>query len=209
MKIIEKQSQNCGCADNNQPDVMRSNLISMHRSSITTSETSQSQGRQVRRSTTVSSRIISRSHVSTSADARTFYVAWMDFAGVMTTRGWSSPRVNSFSTDSNAHGVFSIDAFDKIPTSSDIANRICDADAFIKELELWAMHNNINQNGQANTPTQCAHGTEEVGEINALENHSSDNEISNSCTDETAAGSKNFKVAHVAILSYKNEARYV
>ena len=207
MKSIEKQSQAGASADGDQQVVVSSNFKSSNWALSTCAKTIQSNGSQIRRSTTVSSRIISRSHVSTSADARTFYVAWMDFAGVMTTRGWSSPRVNSFSTDSNAHGVFSIDAFDKIPTSSDIANRICDADAFIKELELWAMHNNINQNGQANTPTQCAHGTEEVGEINALENHSSDNEISNSCTDETAAGSKNFKVAHVAILSYKNEAR--
>ncbi len=209
MKSIEKQSQAGASADGDQQVVVSSNFKSSNWALSTCAKTIQSNGSQVRRSTTVSSRIISRSHVSTSADARTFYVAWMDFAGVMTTRGWSSPRVNSFSTDSNAHGVFSIDTFDKIPTNSDFANRICDADAFIKELELWAMHNNINQNGQANTPTQCAHGTQEVGEINALENHSSDNEISNSCTDKTAAGSKNFKVAHVAILSYKNEARYV
>jgi hypothetical protein len=117
--------------------------------------------------------------------------------------------MNNLSGNSNTHSVFSVDTFNEIPTNSDFAKWIGYTNAFVKELELWAMHNNINQNGQANTPTQCAQGTEEVGEINTLDNHPSDNEISNSCTDQTAAGSKNFKIAHKAILSYKNEARYV
>jgi hypothetical protein len=42
-----------------------------------------------------------------------------------------------------------------------------------------------------------------------LNHHADNKQIGHCSTDETATGSKNFKVAHVAILSYKNEARYV
>ena len=209
MKRIEKQGQSCRCADNNQPDVMRSNLISMHRSSITASKTIESQGRQVRRSTTVSSRIISRSHVPTSTDIRTLNVTGVDLSGVMSARSGSSPSINNLSANSDTHGVFSIDAFNEFPTNGDFANWISNTDAFVKELELWTLQNSVNKCGQADTPTQCVQSTQDIREINTLKNHSSDDEISNSCTDQTAAGSKNLKVAHKTILSYKNEARYV
>lgn len=209
MKRIEKQGQSCRCADNNRPDVVSSNLISMHRSSITASKTIESQGRQVRRSTTVSSRIISRSHVSTSTDIRTLNVTGVDLSGVMSAGSGSSPSINNLSANSDTHGVFSIDAFNEFPTNGDFANWISNTDAFVKELELWTLHQNINESGQTNSPAYCADGSKDVSGINALENHSSDNEISNACTDQTAAGSKNLKVAHKTILSYKNEARYV
>jgi len=209
MKSSEKHCQSCGCADNNQPDVVSSNLISMHRSSITASKTIESQGRQVRRSTTVSSRIISRSHVSTSTDIRTLNVTGVDLSGVMSAGSGSGPGVNKLSANSDTHGVFSVNTLNKIPTNSDFAEWIGYSDAFVKELELWTLQNSVNKRGHTDSPAQCAQSTQDIREIKTLENHSGDNEISKACTDQTAAGSKNFKVAHKTILSYKNEARYV
>ena len=169
----------------------------------------QSQDGKVSRSTTVRSRTITRTNQAVDSNVQTSDFTGVNGSTVIATGSGSSPSVNSFATNLNTHGVFGINAFNALPTHSDLIKWISDSDSFIKEFDLWTVQNKINQRRGKNSPGCCEHTAMNVTYKDALNNHDCDNYVGNESAENTASGPEDIKITHVPILSQKSEASHV
>ena len=173
------------------------------------SKTLKSHDGKISRSTTVSSRTITRTNKSTNSDIHPLDFTGMDSSAVISTGCGSSPRINNFAANLNAHSVFSIDAFNSLPTHSDLIKWISDSDSLIKEFDLWSMQNQVAQSCYEGTPDCCTNAPMGIAHEESLNNHNRDNAVGNESGKNAAAGPEDFDVTHTPILSQKVEASHV
>ena len=85
---------------------------------------------------TVASRGFTSANFAIESDIHSSYLSGMYSAGVVSAGGWSSPGVDNFASDLNAHGVPSFDGFNSLPTNCDFLQGIGNSDAFIEDLNF-------------------------------------------------------------------------
>ncbi len=133
----------------------------------------------------------------------------MDSSAVVPARSGSGPRIDSFISNLNTHGVFGVNAFNTLPTHSDLIKWISDSDSLIKEFDLWSVQNQVAQSCCEATPGCCDQAAMQVTTEESLNNHNCDSNVSNEGGKNAAAGPENIKVTHAPILSQKVEASHV
>lgn len=173
------------------------------------SKTLKSQDGKIRRSTTVSSRTITRTNNSIGANIHPLNLTGMDSSTVVSAGSGSSPSINNFVGNLNTHGVFGFDAFNQLPTDGDLIKWISDSDSFIKEFNLWSMQNQVAQSGREDTPGCCNDASMQITSEKGLNNQNQDNQVSNVSSENTASGPENIEITHTPILSQKAEASHV
>ena len=174
-----------------------------------TLKTLKSHDGKISRSTTVSSRTITRTNKSIDADIHTSDFAGVDRSAMVSTGSGSSPSVDSFVSNLNAHGVFGVNAFNTLPTHSDLIEWISDSNSLIKEFDLWSVQNQVTQNCCESSPGCCDNTSMKIAAENSLNNHNCDNYVGNESGKNAAAGPEDIKVTHAPILSQKVEASHV
>ena len=85
---------------------------------------------------TLTARGFASADLAFESDIHSFDISGVNTAGVIPAGSWSSPRIDNFATDLNAHGVFSIDGFNSLPTNGDFLQGIGDGYSFIKDLNF-------------------------------------------------------------------------
>ena len=173
------------------------------------SKTLKSHDGKVSSSTTVSSRTITRSNKSIDTNIHSLDFTGMDSSTVISAGSGSSPSVNNFAANLNAHSVFSIDAFNSLPTHSDLIKWISDSDSLIKEFDLWSMQNHIAQSCCENSPDCCNEASMQIANEKTLNNHNRDNQVSHNGSENAASRPEGIQIIHTPILSQKDEASHV
>ena len=85
---------------------------------------------------TLTARGFASADLAFESDIHSFDISGVNTAGVIPAGSWSSPRIDNFATDLNAHGVFSIDSFDSLPTNGNFLQGIGDGYSLIKDLNF-------------------------------------------------------------------------
>ncbi len=173
------------------------------------SKTLQSHDGKISRSTTVSSRTITRTNKSIDTNIHASDFAGMDSSAVVPAGSRSCPSINNFVSNLNTHSVFGVNAFNALPTHSDLIKWISDSDSLIKEFDLWSVQNQVAQSCCESTPSCCDYAAMQVTTEESLNNHNCDSNVSNESGKNAAVGSENIKVTHTPILSQKVEASHV
>ena len=209
MVDIKDNSQHTTNDKNAQAILINGNAAVTTISTSRVLKTLKSHDGKISRSTTVSSRTITRTNKSIDADIHPSDFAGMNSSAVVPAGSGSSPRVDSFVSNLDAHGVFGINAFNALPTHSDLIKWISDSDSLIKEFDLWSVQNQIAQNCCESTPGCCDYASMKVASEESLNNHNCDNNVGNESGKNAAAGPEDIKVTHAPILSQKVEASHV
>lgn len=169
----------------------------------------QSKDGKISRSTTMSTRTIARSNKSGSANIHSLNLAGMDSSTMVAPRSGSGPSINSFIAHQNTHGVFGINAFNTLPTHSNLIEWISDSNSLIKEFDSWSMQNQVGQSYGECTPNgACKAGVPSTAQ-ETLNNQRNDYQVNDQRGKDTATWSKNLDVVHGAILSQKKETTHV
>ena len=169
----------------------------------------QSQDGKISRSSTVSSRTITRSNKSSRTDVHAPNLTGMDSTTVVAPGRGSSPRIDSFIAHLDTHGVFSFDALDSLPTYSNLIEWISNSETLIKEFDLWSMQNHVNQSYRKSGPTNTGKSSVPRTGEKTLRDYNQNYQINDQRSKDTTPWSKNIDVVHEAILSQKNEATHV
>ena len=173
------------------------------------SKTLKSHDGKVGGSTTMSSRTITRTNKSINANVHPLDLTGVDGATVMSAGRGSRPRVESFSSNANAHGVFGIDTLNILPTHSDLLKWISDSDSLIKEFNLWSVQNQVENSCCQASPDCCDYASMEIAGEESLNNHNCNENISKDRAENTAACPEMITIIHAPILSQKSEASHV
>ena len=173
------------------------------------SKSFQSKDGKISRRSTVSSRTITRSNKSSSADIHALNLTGMDSTTVVSPRRGSSPRINSFIAHLDTHGVFSFDALDSLPTYSNLIEWISNSDSLIKEFDLGSMQNQVNQSYREGSPANTEKSSVPRTSKKTLRDQNQNHQINDQRSEDAASWSKNLDIVHEAILSQKNEATHV
>ena len=209
MVDIKHDSQHAANNQNEQPIFIRNNAAVTTIRTSRISKTLKSHDGKVSRSTTMSSRTITRTNKSIDSDIHSLDLAGMDSSAVIATGSGSSPRINNFASNLNAHGVFGVDTFNALPTHSDLIKWISDSNSLIKEFDLWSVQNQVAQSCCEETPNCCDDAPVGIASKESLNNHNRDNTVSNESGKNAAAGPEDVDVTHAPILSQKVEASHV
>ena len=114
----------------------------------------------------MSARGFAGSHVFRISDSHSFNLVRMDSAGVVATRRRSSPSIDSSQTVSGfndeIHGVPSFDRFNVAPSNSELLERVCDDQTFIKESNLWSNEEQRCCGTYQSAPEDCCQGVMKI-----------------------------------------------
>jgi len=209
MVDIKNDSQHAADNQNEQPIFIRKNAAVTTVRTSRISKTLKSHGGKISRSTTMSSRTITRTNKAADSDIHSLDLTGVDSSAVIATGSGSSPRINNFVSDLNTHGVFGVDTFNALPTHSDLIKWICDSNSLIKEFDLWSVQNQVAQGHCEDAPNCCTDASVDIASEESLNNHNRDNTVGNESGKNAAAGSEDIDVTHAAILSQKVEASHV
>ena len=209
MVDIKHDSHNATGDQDCQSGFIKDNTALTTISTSRISKTLKSHDGKVSRSTTVSSRTITRSNKSIDTNIHSLDFTGMDSSTVISAGSGSSPSVNNFAANLNAHSVFSIDAFNSLPTHSDLIKWISDSDSLIKEFDLWSMQNHVAQSCCENSPDCCNEASMQIANEKTLNNHNRDNQVSHNGSENAASRPEGIQIIHTPILSQKDEASHV
>jgi hypothetical protein len=209
MVDVKNDAQNTAGNEDGKSVFVNNNAAVTTVSTSRISKILKSQDGKIRRSTTVSSRTITRTNNSIGANIHSLNLTGMDSSTVVSAGSGSSPSINNFVGNLNTHGVFGFDAFNQLPTDGDLIKWISDSDSFIKEFNLWSMQNQVAQSGCEDTPGCCNDASMQIASEESLNNHNQDNQVSNVSSENTASGPENIEITHAPILSQKAEASHV
>ena len=173
------------------------------------SKSFQSQGSKISGGSTMSSRTITWSNKSGSADTHSLNLTGVDSTTVVSPGCWSGPRINGFISHMDAHGVFSFYALNSLPTYSNLIEWICDSDSLVKEFDFWSMQDHINQIYRESSPANTNESSVPRISKKVLRDQNQSHHVNDHRGEDTASRTKNVNVIHGAILSQKNEATHV
>ena len=209
MVDIKNDSHHAANNKNEQPIFIRNNTAVKTIRTSRISKTLKSHDGKVSRSTTMSSRTITRTNKSIDSDIHSLDLAGMDSPAVIATGSGSSPRVNNFVSNLNTHGVFGVDTFNVLPTHSDLIKWISDSNSLIKEFDLWSVQNQVAQSCCEDAPDCCTDASMGIASEEGLNNHNRNNTVGNESSKNAAARPEDIDVTHALILSQKVEASHV
>ena len=206
---IKNDSQHTADNQSEQPIFIRNHdaVTTVRTSRI--SKTLKSHDGKISRSTTMSSRTITRTNKAADSDIHSLDLTGMDSSAVISAGSGSSPRINNFVSDLNTHGVFGIDIFNALPTHSDLIKWISDSNSLIKEFDLWSVQNQVAQGCCEDAPDCSTDASMGIASEESLNNHNRDNTVGNECSKNATAGPEDIDVTHAPILSQKVEASHV
>ena len=117
--------------------------------------------------------------------------------------------MDTFLADLNAHGVFSIDTLNILPTYGDLLKWISDSDSLIKEFYSWALKNQVENCCGENTPNCCKDALKDSAGIKSLDRQNANKYVRNDGSNNATAGPEDIDITHAPILSQKVEASHV
>lgn len=209
MKDIQGQAGQRGCDQDRDGESIDVDSTLATISAFRISKSFQSKDGKIGRSTTVSSRTITRTNKASSTNIHAFNFTGMNGSAVVAPRRGRGPGVNSFFSNLNAHGVFGIDTFNALPTHCDLIEWISDSNALIKELDHWSMQNHINQSCGKTTPDCTRETLVPTATGETLNSQYQNYEVKGQSRENAAARAKAVDVVHQAILSQKSGATHV
>ena len=209
MVDIKDNSQSATNNQDGQAILVNNNAAVTTINTSRVSKTLKSHDGKISRSTTMSSRTITRTNKSIDSNIHAFDVTGVYISTVIPDGSRSGPSVDSFISNLNAHGVFGINAFDTLPTHSDLIKWISDSDSLIKDFDLWSVQNQVTQNCCEGAPDCCDYTAVGIASEESLNNHNCNNKVGNESGKNAAAGPEDIKVTHAPILSQKVEASHV
>jgi len=123
--------------------------------------------------------------------------AGMNTSGVVTTRGWSSPREDFAAVLSNdGHAVFGFDTFDRVPTDRVFLDGVRNGYSLIENRDFGSVDHQVDNAGYASRPDSGHDAAAQWGAEPGLNIQSKNQGQSNSGTDGARFGSENFGIAH-------------
>lgn len=209
MKDIKSQSGQGSCDQNRNSEPI--GVDSTFATVITTRsfKSLQSKNGKISGSTTMRSGTITRTNKSIAANIHSFNFTGMNGSSMVSPGSGRSPSVDSFISNLNTHGVFGIDTFNPLPAHSDLIEWISDANALIKEFDLWSMQNHIDKRCRKTTPDGINEAIIPTATKETLNNQYHNDKVEGQRGKNATARAKEFNVIHGAILSQKSEATHV
>lgn len=175
----------------------------------TVAKTLKSQVGKVGSSPTMRSRTITRTNNPAGPNVQAPHLAGMNSSTVVSTGSGSGPGVNTLTSNLDAHGVFSIDALNELPTYSDLFKWISDSYSLIKEFNLWSVQNQVAQSCCEATPNRADQALVNAASKNGLSNHNCNDDVGKISGNNAPTWSEDFDIVHGAILSQDCEALHV
>lgn len=203
MVHVKRDSDQKARSENQYSEIINGNFTFTTRVSIRNSKIFQTLRSQVGGGSTVSSRTFTWTNQTSSPYLHSFNFAGMHTSSVVSTRSWSGPSVNRFSTHKNTHGVLGFNTFHSVPTHGDLIERVSNPDSFVKELNLGPVENQIDQIRRKNTPAAHDKNSVQIRSSNCLKTQDENKNVRDGGSKNAATRTKNIKVSHVTILSQK------
>ena len=151
--------------------------------------------------TRVTTRRFSGSNQISITNSKTTNLARVNRTRVVTTRSWSSPGVNTFTSNGDRHSVFSFDAFNALPTYLDTLQGISNDYSFVTKGDFRSdkeeMGTITNEQSPRCSDQNCFCAV--MGEGNS--NFSDNNEVDNTSRDIDSLRAELSRVIHETILS--------
>ena len=157
--------------------------------------------RTVDSSTRIRTRRVSGSDASVVLDSEAFDITTVKRTRTVTTRRWSSPRIDSAIVNGDSQSVFSANIFDFIPTDSELAKWIDDSNSFVEENYFGAMHNKVDAHTNEQSPSSSSQPFVQSSDESALDNHDRNHHVSDVSANHSTDGAKSFAIAHAPIFT--------
>lgn len=157
--------------------------------------------RTVDSSTRIRTRRVGSSDASVVLNSQAFDITTVKSTRTVTTRRWSSPRIDSAIIEGNSQSVFGANIFDFIPTDSEVVKWIDDINSFIKENNFGSVHNQIDAHADENTPGNRSQTLVQSSNENTLDNHDRNQRVSDVSANHSTDGAKSFTIAHAPIFT--------
>ena len=203
IKGIESQSyneaanQNCGAA-----------VIDFERAFATLDSRSlelfEAQFSDVTSLSTVAARRFASADLTLESDIHTFDVGGMHRTGVVPTRSWSSPRVDDFATDLNAHGVSSFNGLDSLPTNCDFLQGIGDCYSFVEDFNFGANEEQIGTAQYKSSPRNSDEVSFDATTRNSLNYERENNQSGYSRIEPNSSWAEGNEIIHTRIFSQQS-----
>ncbi len=163
----------------------------------------ESNARQSKSLTRVSTWGFTGSHVVSIGDLKSADFTGMDSSGVISAWGLSRPGVDLLATYLDIHRVSSANVFDLIPADSDLAERIGNSDSLIEEGHLGANESQMKNVGNHQGP--CDRNRNSAGAFTkeALANNSSAENVDSTSKEVTTSRTVSLRITHTSSLSRK------
>lgn len=176
--------------------------------STSVSKGSKSSTTEVRRHTRISSRRFTGANEA--IELQPFDLAGMNSAGVISARGLGGPHAYLDSVAKlQKSGVLSFNDINILPTDENRAQWIIDANTLIEDFNGWAMQNNVDTECEESAPGERDPGSQQAVAVNALDRHSTQEQVGEDGGNNRSARSKEFTIIHSSILSRKAEVSHV
>lgn len=163
----------------------------------------ESNARQSKSLTRVSTWGFTGSHVVGIGDLKSADFTGMDGSGVISAWGLSRPSVDLLATYLDIHRVSSANIFDLIPTDSDLSQGVCDSDSFIEEGHLGANEGQMENVGDHQGP--CDRNRNTAGSLTkeTLANNSGAENVDSASKEVTTSRTVHLTITHTSSLSRK------
>ena len=171
-------------------------------------ESGKTSSTQIRRHTRVSSWGFTGANKSIELDS--LHLAGVNRAGVISTWGLRAPDAYLLAIAKlQESGVLGFNDIDILPTDNDGAHGIVNPDSFIENLNTGAMQDDVDNQSKECAPCNCTQSSAQAITEDALQSHSSQQQIGNNCSHYRSTGSEEFTIVHRSILSRKAEVLHV
>ncbi len=193
--------------DQNTGAIKMFNEVSVSESSFLKSVVTKSS--QVSSDARMSARGFAGSHVFRISDSHSFNLVGMDGAGVVATRSWSSPGIDSSRAitgfNNEIHGVPSFDRFNIAPTNREALEWVIDDQTFIKESNFWSNEEQRCCGTYQGAPEDCCQGVMKISISERGSGQTNTEKIQAECEYEIAPGAKDLGVIHRGSFSRNDE----
>ena len=163
----------------------------------------ESNARQSKSLTRVSTWGFTGSHVVGIGDLKSTDFTGMDSSGVISAWGLSRPGVDLLATYLDIHRVSSANVFDLIPTDSDLAQRIGNSDSLIEEGHLGANESQMENVGDHQGPRDRNRNSAGAFTKEALANNSGAENVDSTSKEVTTSRTVSLRITHTSSLSRK------
>lgn len=153
---------------------------------------------------TLAARRFASADLTLESDIHTFDFAGVYSSGVVSAGGWSSPGVDSSSSNLNAHGVSSFNGFNSLPTNCDFLQGIGDSDAFIEDLNLGANEEQIGTAQYKSSPRNSDKVSFDATTRNSLNYERENNQSGYSRIEPNSSWAEGNEIIHTRIFSQQS-----
>ena len=142
---------------------------------------------------------------SFSSNVHSAQFAGMNTAGVITTRGWSSPSEDFFSVmRHDRHAVSGLYFIDAIPTDGVFLDGVRNGYALVENDNFWPINNKVDNTAETARPDSSHDAAMKIATEPCLDIQTEYQYQNNSGTDGARFGSENLGIAHAVMVSYES-----